>query len=135
MTQSLHSKTPSTLLYKILTNSEFSALPLPPTTYYGTSFDLSSSPPSHHICSSLQIPSTISLIFAQEKNLWILALPRTERLEKHLIWDSLNENGMEMCGRLVMPEGEGIDVWGEVAVRRPVERDEEGNWDLGELEY
>lgn len=125
-----------TMLYKILTDSEFKALPLPPSTFTGTTFDLEAKPPCLHICSSLQIPLTIDTIFPTADKLWILALELSDRLNNVLIWDSENENGRKMCGRLVFPEGEGIDCWGEeVAVRRPVEKGVDGNWNLGEFEY
>ena len=115
----------STTLYKLLTPSEFTSLPLPPTLWYGTPFDISTTPSSIHLATSHQLPNTLSIIFPDAHELWILAIPRTEKLEGRLRWV-----GEEGCVELEGP----IDVWSEVAVRRPIGK-VGGEWDVGELQY
>lgn len=115
----------STTLYKLLTTEEFTSLPLPPALWYGTAFDCSTTPNAIHLATSLQLPNTLSAIFPDAIELWILAIPRTEKLEGRLNW--VGEGG---CVEL---EG-AIDVWSEVAVRRPIKK-VDGEWDVGELQY
>lgn len=128
-TMSLPDPTTATLLYKVLTPQEFTSLPLPPTLWQGTSFDLTASPPGIHLTTSLTLPTTLATFFPHDTDLWILAIPRTPRIDSGLVWDGTSPS----CARL---NGVGIDCWSEeVAVRRPIKRGEDGQWDLGELAW
>lgn len=121
----------SSMLYKILTPAEFSSLPLPPSHWLGTTFDLAASPRAINLATSLHVPSTLAAVYPNDTSLWILAIPRTPRMDAVLRWNINGEGGAQ----LVFPPGEGLDVWSEVAVRRPISKGEGGEWDLGDLEW
>ncbi|KAK4703968.1 hypothetical protein P7C70_g2251, partial [Phenoliferia sp. Uapishka_3] len=118
-----------TMLYKILSTEEFTALPTPPSLWKGSPFDVSTS--IVHLAAACQVQNTLSEIYSDSSSLWILAIPRTERLEPWLRFDGPGVG----CAHVHLPVGEGIDVYGEVALRRPIKKGEDGVWDLGELEW
>jgi hypothetical protein len=111
-----------TILYKVLSQNDFNALlavaPSTPLT------DPSSS--SLSVCTSARLPYVLESLFATSTDLWVLAIPRSERIDPLLRWQDA-----EGCGQV---EG-GVDPWGEIALRRPVKRSADGPWDLGELEW
>jgi hypothetical protein len=96
----------STVLYKILTDSEYEGLPKPDDSgralFSGTSFDLGGARSrscdemySHnqpllltdgfiHTSSAEQLPKTLNRFFEHSQTVWILAIPRTEKIEKIL---------------------------------------------------
>ncbi|KAL8277384.1 hypothetical protein RQP46_010224 [Phenoliferia psychrophenolica] len=121
-----------TMLYKVLTDEEFKTLPLPPTLWRGTPFDLSTTPPIIHCAASIQVQATIDEVFADATSLWLLAIPKTPRFQAMLRFDGPGEG----CAHLHLPASEpGIDVWSEVAVRRPITKGADGSWDIGELAW
>lgn len=126
-----HPSASSTILYKVLTDDEFTSLPLPPTLWRGTAFDRSTSPAIVHLAASTQVAATITELYHDHSSLWILAIPRTPRIDAWLRWDG----PFDGCAHVHLPADEGIDVWSEVAIRRPVKKGEDGQWDLGELEW
>lgn len=118
--------TPCTVLYKVLTTQEFTSLPYPPAPLFkGTAFDLASELRGVHLATSTQLPDTLAVVFPEHTDLWIIALPRTELLEKGLVWDVEGR-----CARFV---GE-LDMLEQVALRRPIKK-VGGEWDFGELLY
>lgn len=111
-----------TILYKVLHPNDFNALlAVAPSTPFT---DPSSS--SLSVCTSSRLPYVLETLFPSSTDLWVLAIPRTERINPLLRWQDA-----EGCGQV---EG-GVDPWGEVALRRPVKRNSDGQWDLGELEW
>lgn len=111
-----------TILYHVLTPVAFNALMTAPPT--SPLLDPSSS--SLSVCTSSRLAHVLQTVFLAETNLWVLAIPRTERIDAQTSW--IDEEG---CARV---EG-GVDPWGEVALRRRVQKGADGQWDLGELEW
>lgn len=111
-----------TVLYKVVTPETFNALlTAPPSTVFT---DPSSS--SLAVCTSTRLPYVLETLFPSSASVWVLAILRNERIDAQLAWDDA-----EGCGRV---EG-GVDPWEEIALRRPVTKGADGQWDLGELEW
>lgn len=118
----------ATVFYKVLTNDEFATVcALGSAPFAGTAFDQSVSPAAIHLASSLHTPEVLKMRFADQESVWVLAIPRTPRLDAGLDWfkvDGSEEWSMRFVG--------SIDPLNEVSVRRPVKQ-VKGEWDLGEL--
>lgn len=111
-----------TVLYKVVTPDTFNGLLSAPPSAAFTDDGIS----SLTACTSTRLPYVLDTLFPSLTSVWVLAILRNERIDGQLAWDDA-----EGCGRI---EG-GVDPWQEVALRRPVQKGVDGQWDFGELEW
>ncbi|KAL7415831.1 hypothetical protein BDY24DRAFT_412767 [Mrakia frigida] len=123
----------STVLYKILTAEEHSALFSPPPPkgapkWFGSPLDLGDG--FIHTSSSKQLAGTLNRFFTSHSSIHLITIPRSiPRIEQTLKFD-LASNG-DKFGHLY----EGLDLAEEVTEHKVVKKDAEGVWQLGDLVY